>query len=250
MSKAIVKQQEMAGKIESVLVKGDLSKLTEEERVGYYRSICESIGVNPLTKPFEYITLSGRLTLYARRDCTDQLRKLHGVSVDITSRENFDGVFVVTAKATDKSGRYDASTGAVSIKGLSGEALANALMKAETKAKRRVTLSVCGLGMLDETEIETIPAAQTVKVVTNEARNEAPSTPDAKPTPINPQWVRVMDAMTKRGATEDRAEMVIATILRKRNLKDVDEALANEIVVRVNGGELDKHLEINAATVA
>ena len=36
---------------------------------------------------------------------------------------------------------------------------ANVLMKAETKAKRRATLSILGLGMLDETEIETIPAA-------------------------------------------------------------------------------------------
>ena len=33
-------------------------------------------------------------------------------------------------------------------------------MKAETKAKRRVTLSICGLGMLDETEVETIPGAR------------------------------------------------------------------------------------------
>jgi hypothetical protein len=30
-------------------------------------------------------------------------------------------------------------------------------MKAETKAKRRVTLSLAGLGWLDETELETIP---------------------------------------------------------------------------------------------
>jgi hypothetical protein len=29
-------------------------------------------------------------------------------------------------------------------------------MKGETKAKRRVTLSICGLGLLDETEIESI----------------------------------------------------------------------------------------------
>jgi hypothetical protein len=38
--------------------------------------------------------------------------------------------------------------------------LANALMKAETKAKRRATLSICGLGMLDETEVEDIQGAQ------------------------------------------------------------------------------------------
>src|SRR5690606_24912460 len=42
--------------------------------------------------------------------------------------------------------------------------LANAYMKAETKAKRRVTLSICGLGWLDETETETIPDAHRVEV--------------------------------------------------------------------------------------
>jgi hypothetical protein len=41
----------------------------------------------------------------------------------------------------------------VNIEGLKGEALANALMKAETKAKRRATLSAVGLGMMDESEI-------------------------------------------------------------------------------------------------
>jgi hypothetical protein len=38
---------------------------------------------------------------------------------------------------------------------------ANAIMKAETKSKRRATLSICGLGFLDETEIETIRDAAT-----------------------------------------------------------------------------------------
>jgi hypothetical protein len=42
---------------------------------------------------------------------------------------------------------------AVAVKGLIGEALANAYMKSETKAKRRVTLSIMGLGLLDESEI-------------------------------------------------------------------------------------------------
>ena len=35
-------------------------------------------------------------------------------------------------------------------------------MKAETKAKRRATLSIVGLGLLDETETETIPGAKLV----------------------------------------------------------------------------------------
>ena len=67
-----------------------------------------------------------------------------------------NGLYVVTATGVDARGRSDAATGAVSIRGLQGEALANALMKAETKAKRRLTLSICGLGMLDETEVDSV----------------------------------------------------------------------------------------------
>lgn len=158
MSNALIPAS--AGEImESVIVRGDLAKLQPEERARYYSTVCQSVGLNPLTKPFEYITLNGKLTLYARKDATDQLRSLRGVSVAIVSRERVDDVYVVTARATMPDGRVDESIGAVSLGGTKGEALANALMKAETKAKRRVTLSICGLGMLDETEVETIPTA-------------------------------------------------------------------------------------------
>ena len=151
--------------METVLVKGDLSKLTEQERMSYYGSVCKSVGLNPLTQPFAYITLNGKLTLYAKRDCTDQLRSINGISVEITGRESFDGVYVVTAKAKNSQGRTDESTGVVSLGAVKGEALANLFMKAETKAKRRVTLSICGLGLLDETEVETIKDAKPFKEV-------------------------------------------------------------------------------------
>ena len=146
--------------IESVITKGDLAKLTPQERTRYYVEVCNSVGLNPLTKPFEYITLNGKLTLYALRNCTDQLRTIHAVSVDELGESEREGVFIVTAKVRNKDGRTDIAKGAVMIKGLAGDALANAMMKAETKAKRRATLSLCGLGFLDETEIETIPGAR------------------------------------------------------------------------------------------
>lgn len=143
--------------VEKVVVGGDLSKLTAEQRLEYVQGVCTSLGLNPLTQPFEYITLSGKLRLYAKRDATDQLRRLHGVSVEITGREKLGDVWCVTARATTPSGRSDEAVGAVPVAGLKSETLANALMKAETKAKRRVTLSICGLGILDETEVD-IPA--------------------------------------------------------------------------------------------
>jgi hypothetical protein len=145
--------------IESVITKGDLAKLTPAERTRYYVEVCRSVGINPMTQPFQYITLNGRLTLYAAKGCTDQLRTSRGVSVEDMVDSERDGVFVVTCKVRDRDGRTDMAKGAVPIGGLKGEALANAIMKAETKAKRRATLSLCGLGLLDESELETIPAS-------------------------------------------------------------------------------------------
>lgn len=150
---------DVASIIESVVIGGDLSKLTPEQRVSYYKSVCESLGLNPLTRPFDYITLNGKLTLYAKKDTTDQLRKRDSVSVTRLDQQIINDICIVTAYVTAGS-RSDAATGAVNLKGLNGDALANAMMKAETKAKRRATLSICGLGMLDETETETIPQAK------------------------------------------------------------------------------------------
>jgi hypothetical protein len=147
-----------AGVIEQVLIGGDLSKLSSADKVTYMMKVCETLSLNHLTQPFAYIKLNGKEVLYAKRDATDQLRRVHKVSVKIVSREQLGDVWVVTAQAFTPDGRYDESVGAVPHQGLKGDALANALMKCETKAKRRVTLSICGLGLLDETEIESIPA--------------------------------------------------------------------------------------------
>lgn len=148
--------------LELALVESDLSRLAPADRVAYYKRVCESMGLNPLTKPFSYIRLNGKLTLYALKACADQLRQIHGVSIDIVEAKAEGDLFIVCAQATDKTGRRDTEIGAVQIGNLRGEAKANATMKAYTKAKRRVTLSICGLGWLDETETETIPGAVTV----------------------------------------------------------------------------------------
>lgn len=153
---AHVNGNSLSSAVEAALAEGNLAKLTTEQRVDYYNATCKSLDINPLTRPFEYITLNGKLTLYATRACTEQLRSNRKVSLSIVARERHGEVYVVTARATTPDGRTDESTGAVVVGNLKGDALANALMKAETKAKRRVTLSICGLGFLDESETETI----------------------------------------------------------------------------------------------
>lgn len=149
--------------MELALLGGDLSKLNEKDRAAYYSKVCESVGLNPLTWPFEYIKLDGKLRLYAKKDCTDQLRALRGVSISKAETRIENGLAIVEVTATTKDGRSDCDMGCVPITGLSDNALGNALMKAVTKAKRRVTLSICGLGWLDESEIEAIAPVQPIE---------------------------------------------------------------------------------------
>jgi len=148
--------------VELALVSNDLSKLSATERLAYLRRLCDSLSLNWLTNPFQYIVLNGKLTLYATRACADQLRKRDKVSIGPPEVRFEDGLVVVSVTARTADGREDSELGVVSLEGLRGEARANAILKAITKAKRRVTLSICGLGWLDETEVETIPGASVV----------------------------------------------------------------------------------------
>ena len=174
----MIKTPQSAELLEKVLVNGDLSALTPSQRLDYYRQVCESMGLNPLSRPFDYITLKGKLTLYAKKDATDQLRKIHGVSIDdIDVQETQDG-FRVKVKGHDKYGRSDVEIGCVARSDMSGN-IQNVEMKAVTKAKRRLTLSLCGLGWIDESEIETIPQAKVnvVDVETGELIEEKKALP-------------------------------------------------------------------------
>ena len=140
--------------IESVLLYGDLSKLNTDQRVHYYQKVCESLGLNPLTRPLDYISLIGLLTLYDKRDCAEQLRRRYNVSLEVVSEEIADDVLTIHVRARMPDGRTDEDLGVVPFPAtLKGEAKANQKLKAITKAKRRVTLSICGLGFLDETEV-------------------------------------------------------------------------------------------------
>jgi hypothetical protein len=161
-------QNPTAETMEDVIAKGDLSKLTPEQSVVYYHEVCRSLGLNPLTQPFVFMTLKGKRILYARKDCTDQLRKLHGINIEIVNYTVTDGLLTVHVRAKDDSERVDEDFGVVSVTGLRGEEAANAMMKAITKAKRRVTLSIAGLG-LDDPEGD-IDEAQPFKNLTMRER--------------------------------------------------------------------------------
>ena len=150
-----------------------------EEKQEHCLLVCESLGLNPLTRPLLYYTpRGGGEILYATRSATDQLAKIHGLSYTITSEKTIENCYVVWTRVFDKEGRSIESIGASPLikpwkmpngqvkqdaegnpiwSPMRGDEFCNAMMKAATKAYRRGVLAHTGLGLLDETEVETIP---------------------------------------------------------------------------------------------
>lgn len=159
----MLEQRQLQRVAESLVLKGDISGLTAEERTRFYLSLCEQLGLNPATQPLAILRLNGKEVLYPTRGATDQLAAIHRLN-----REIIDGPKVIdvagnkiifaVARITHPNGRIETATAMVALPA-GGENICNAFLKTETKAKRRGTLSILGLGMLDETEIESIPAA-------------------------------------------------------------------------------------------
>ncbi len=179
------------------LLSGNLSTLTHQQKLDYYGTVCQSLKLNPLTKPLEFISMpikggGAKTILYLTKDGAAQLSSIHSVSLNIISEveDKVNKLYKVIVRASTPTGRSTEELGVVSLKDFYGKLdlenvdLANAMMKAVTKAKRRAILSICGLGFLDETEIETIrgiekergsfisnPVSESIKPMTDKQKN-------------------------------------------------------------------------------
>jgi hypothetical protein len=139
-----------------LLTTGDLTGLTVQQQIQYYYAICARVGLDPVTKPFDLIKLNGKLVLYPNKGCGQQLSQIHHISHNILDKQVVDGLYIVTIRASLPDGRFTDDSGVVVVDGLNPTDKANALMKATTKAKRRSTLALMGLNMIDESEIDTM----------------------------------------------------------------------------------------------
>jgi len=171
--------------MEQVVLKGDLAAFTPGQRVDYVIEWCRSLSLNPLTHPFDILPdKAGKLTLYLNAGGAAQLRGNKHVDIKTAPGERQDDLYIVRATATMPDGRTDEDFGAVSLvkengtwqttqngkkylKGdgtyspLQGIELIDAMKKALTQAKRRVTISILGLTNVvdpDSGRMNTVPA--------------------------------------------------------------------------------------------
>jgi hypothetical protein len=232
---------------------GDISKMDAETCQAYYVATCRSIGLNPLTRPLQALMSDdGTVRFYYDKSCAEQLRKLARVSTRVVSRETHEGLYIVTIEARTPDGRTEEAQGIVPlvrVKGtwetfttrqgatkryfkaeldaqgheivlpMSHADRANAMMRCETKAKRRVTLAICGLGFSERDGEGEHPMAL-----------PRPAPPDPAPTPADQDVAPVSatealfgeardplvgaaeDARERRETVEHAADLITETI--------------------------------------
>lgn len=235
-----------ASVLEKVIMSGDLSALTSPERLLYYKAVCDSVGLNPFTKPFDYMELAGEggakvLKLYPNKTCAEQLRDRDGIEITEQSDEVIEGIYLVRVKGKNKDGRLDTATGAVPLVEEDGEwktaasgkrylakngqlkplaplDKANAMMKAETKAKRRLTLSLAGLGLNPlhravAVDIEDLPS--TLALVSHPHEQGSPPQPP-------PQKLGLLEYAESLGLKRTDPIDYIKVRFEKATLKDLD----------------------------
>lgn len=149
----------------------NLEGLSSEELAQYLRDASVYFKLDPDLNGLDTIWMNAedgmrKLVVYARKGTTDILREIHGISVTAIVRDDsFPGCAVFMATGKNPAGRQEMAVGAHAIEGLKGERLAYAIMTAQTRSGRRLTLQFVGGGLLDVSEVN----AQTADISTSPA---------------------------------------------------------------------------------
>jgi hypothetical protein len=135
----------------------DLESLTEEQRQKYYLDACQHYSLPPELSALAFIwmeTGDGKrnLTLYAKKAATDIIRANKQISTTKLTKDEGRGYVAWIVEGKDATGRTEMAVGSASTEGLKGTQLATAVMLAQTRGTRRMTLQFVG-GLLDESEL-------------------------------------------------------------------------------------------------
>src|SRR6202142_1733401 len=137
---------------------GDLEHLNEDQRREYVLAACEHLNVPPEQGLISLTYMDSgdgkrNLVLYIHRGATDIIRGNLGIDIDSMDEINGPGYVGWKVRGHDKTGRHEIAIGTVSVDGLKGVAVANAVMASQTKSTRRMTLQFAGGGFLDISEL-------------------------------------------------------------------------------------------------
>jgi hypothetical protein len=146
-------------KAELALMRGNLQGLTKGQIADVVAMLADKMGVDPSLAPIDVIpTREGKLVPYINARGAAQLRRMHNLEVIAMELvKERPGLVVLRCTLRRGDGSTDMAIGAAEYREDRPQDEANAWMRAETKAKRRATMSAVGIfleGPSDEVEGE------------------------------------------------------------------------------------------------
>jgi hypothetical protein len=135
-------------KVETALIRGDMSGLTRDQLYQAKVMLADQMGIDASLSPVDFIPdkKTGRLVPYINSRGAAQLRRKHGLEVTaievVTHRE---GLIVLRCVLRGQDGRTDQALGAAGWLPDMAHDEARAWLVAETRAKRRATMSAVGI---------------------------------------------------------------------------------------------------------
>lgn len=144
----------------NLMVTGDLSKMTMVQKAQFLYKLAKAEGIPPFPPPYAIGKDNmGKEKIISTKNRAESLRKRDGISTKtlykgplrMGSEFNME-YYEVEVEGSTRDGRTATGTGVNYIKGAMGQELANKIMGCETKAQNRVTNSLSGSGLMDETE--------------------------------------------------------------------------------------------------
>lgn len=245
----------------------DLESLNDQQRQDYIRNVCRHMGVpdNLNLVALTYVDDGegpSRLVSYAKRGATENVRNTLDIKITSLTNQMIGGSIVFTATAVSGKGRQEISTGSKFIDGLTGTALDDAIMTAQTRALRRVTLQFIGAGVLDESEVNQRKLVHTVSspvAVTPQPTVQPASAPgkDVTPEPeeapsvILPTGMTLMQPVTGLLEEAKRSEVIAQLnaqvdepkVKKTRKRRTVNLGPTEAAVITLPGPELIKELK-------
>jgi hypothetical protein len=216
------------------LIRGDVSSIPREALLRYVFTFCERVGISPLAVPFSLMKTQRGMQLVANRNFYDAVASKYSVSRECVGEGFFEGtkLYFTRYRATTPDGRVTEDMALVDTAGLNGNDLANAIMKAHTKGRNRVTRAHLGFPFPDETEAETVPGASVVGI------EQLPSGGNGEPLAAEPeppkateqQITRIHMLAKKLGMNEEEYRQLLGEWFGCKSSKSLSQKQAAELI--------------------
>lgn len=234
------------------LAAGNLAPLQPQLRVLALRAICEDGGLPVSLSPVILIPGDGGgLKPYITSIGASWVADNKRVSTKILSTETISGVHIVRMLAVAGDGRSVEDIGAVAIQGLTGQNLANAYMKAITKAYRRSVLRLAGLPLTDEDEgtgpprridYETGEIIEAESVVVNNTAAGGVAV-DARTVAAKHLFATIEERFGKDEPVSEIGHDLVCTRFGLDSTKEATEAQLRQVAAAVAGWTTDEAIE-------